>query len=97
MTTKTMESRELIDRWMVQQLINGQTNEELSETLFVYGDEAATLRLNDNGSLRIEREPVKKVVAFRRAEEASTLNMCRACGMDHSSYKEALECCAHID
>jgi len=43
------------------------------------------------------REPVEEVVVFRKPEERDEENVCRCCGMEHSTFKAALECCAYLD
>ncbi|KIL49382.1 hypothetical protein [Jeotgalibacillus soli] len=97
MQTHQTTGKELIEKWIVQNVISGKTSQELSGTLFVYGDEAMTLTSTETGSLEIITEEVSNVVVFRKKNESDATNMCRACGVDHSTFKEALECCADID
>ncbi|MGD7044478.1 hypothetical protein [Jeotgalibacillus proteolyticus] len=90
-------SRDLIERWIVQHVLEGRSNEELEGTMFVYGNEAYTLEQTSQGALSIKEHSVSKVIVFRKKEDADPANMCRACGLDYSSFKEAIECCADVD
>ncbi|KIL52965.1 hypothetical protein [Jeotgalibacillus campisalis] len=90
-------SRDLIERWIVQHVLEGRSNSELEGTMFVYGNEAYTLEQTSQGALSIIEYPVSNVVVFRKKEEADPANVCRACGLDYSSFKEAIECCADVD
>ena len=100
MNTQQIEttSRELIEKWIVQNILVGKSNAELAGTFFVYGDETFSLRLTSMGGLEIAPEhEVSQVVVFRKKEEVQPVNICRACGIDYSSFKEAIECCADLD
>ncbi|TDL31802.1 hypothetical protein E2R51_11295 [Jeotgalibacillus sp. S-D1] len=90
-------SRELIERWIVQKVLEGKTNQELEGTMFVYGNEAFKLQGTANGALDIKEQTVSEVVVFRKKDETEPANICRACGLDYSSFKEAIECCADVD
>ncbi|PPA69221.1 hypothetical protein [Jeotgalibacillus proteolyticus] len=94
---KETTSRELIERWIVQQVLEGRSNQELSGTMFIYGDEAFELQETAIGSLEIKEQPAEQIVVFRKKEEMDPANVCRACGLDYSSFKEAIECCADVD
>lgn len=84
--------RELVERWILQNLTIGKTNEELLNTTFVYGDEILTLAANEQGNVEIETRH-GKVVVFRQIDELDMTHTCRACGTEHQSHKEAIECC----
>ncbi|WP_017381086.1 hypothetical protein [Paenisporosarcina sp. TG-14] len=89
-------SREMIEKWINQNVLAGKTDEELEGTLFVYGNEAHSLIKTPSGEWAIEPQEVKQVVIFRK-EETEPVNMCRACGQDYTSFKEAIQCCAFLD
>ncbi|TFE00014.1 hypothetical protein [Jeotgalibacillus sp. R-1-5s-1] len=99
MTTQIMATtnRELIEKWMTQQLLQGKRNEEMAGTLFVYGNEAHRLHHHPTGELEIVSEEITEVVVFRQPAETIPYNSCRACGMEHESFKAAIECCADVD
>lgn len=98
MTTKKIESEQLIERWVVRRIVSGESTAALANTAFVYGNDLMRLVLDRaDGSLQIMREPVEEVVIFRKSEDRDEENVCRCCGMEHSSFKAALECCAYLD
>lgn len=88
--------RELIERWVLIQRGLGKTNDEMKETTFVYGNEILTIHFNEQGSIKIESEQ-KHVVVFRKMDELDMTNTCRACSIEHQSYKDAIECCVEIE
>lgn len=88
--------RDLIERWVLIHRGLGKTNDEMKETMFVYGNEILTLHFNEQGALEIEAEK-KHVVVFRKMDELDMTNTCRACSMEHLSYKDAIECCVDIE
>ena len=91
------KSVELVDKWIQQNREHGATEEEMIDTTFVFGDEIMHLIRNENGALEVEHK-VGHVVIFRNRDELNiNKNMCRACGMEHSSYKEAIECCMEME
>lgn len=87
--------RELVERWILQNRGLGKTNEEMVKTTFVYGDEILTLVANEQGMVEIHSQP-GKVVVFRKIDELDLTHTCRACGWEHESHKEAIECCMEI-
>ena len=98
MTTKKMASEQLIERWVVRRVISGESTATIANTAFVYGNELMRLVLDrTDGSLHITKEAVEEVVVFRQMDERDETNVCRCCGMEHSSFKAALECCAYLD
>jgi len=99
MQTKQAEttSRELIERWIVQNILEGKSNDQLVGTMFVYGNEAFMLTQSSTGALEIVEQRSSQVIVFRKKEDAQPVNSCRACGTDYSSIKEAIECCADVD
>ena len=98
MTTKKMESEQLIERWVVRRIVSGESIASLANTVFVYGNDLMRLVLDrTDGSLQIMKEPIDEVVIFRKPEERDEENVCRCCGMEHSTFKAALECCAYLD
>ncbi|WP_215144281.1 hypothetical protein [Exiguobacterium qingdaonense] len=98
MTTKKMESEQLIERWVVRRIVAGESTASLANTAFVYGNDLMRLVLDrTDGSLQITKEPIDEVVVFRKPEDRDEANICRCCGMEHSTFKAALECCAYLD
>ncbi|MFS0645452.1 hypothetical protein [Siminovitchia sp. 179-K 8D1 HS] len=95
MQTKQSEGRIFIDEWVMERLIMGKSVDEMDGTTFVYGNELLTLKKKVDGSFVVEPQRAPEVVVLEKPEE--NVNFCRACGTEHSSYKESLECCAHID
>ncbi|WP_075618296.1 hypothetical protein [Paenisporosarcina indica] len=90
-------SRELIERWINQHVLNGKTNDELEGTLFVYGNEVHSLLKTSAGDWVLEPQDVPQVVVFRKEEESEPINMCCACGQDYASFKDSIQCCAYLD
>lgn len=90
-------SKEMIERWINQHIMGGKMNEQLDGTLFIYGDEVHRFSKTLSGDWVIEPQEVTQVVVFRKEEEPEQLNMCRACGQDYESFKEAIQCCAYLD
>ena len=90
-------SREMIERWINQHVLDGKTNDELEGTLFVYGNEVHSLTKTASGNWTVEPQEVKQVVVFRKEEEPESVNMCRACGQDYTSFKESIQCCAYLE
>ena len=90
-------SREMIDKWINQHVLAGKMKEELEGTLFVYGNEVHKLTKTSSEDWVIERQEVSQVVVFRKEEVTEPINMCRACGQDYESFKEAIQCCADLD
>ncbi len=88
--------KELAERWILQNRGLGKTNEEMINTTFVYGDVILTLVANEQGNLEIESKK-GRVVVFRKIDELDLTHTCRACGMEHQSHKEAVECCMDIE
>ncbi|WP_214798024.1 MULTISPECIES: hypothetical protein [unclassified Exiguobacterium] len=98
MNTKKMESEQLIERWVVRRIVSGESTASLANTAFVYGNDLMRLVLDRaDGSLQIMKESIDEVVVFRKPEDPDEENVCRCCGMEHSSFKAALECCAYLD
>ncbi|MGA9466445.1 MAG: hypothetical protein WBV10_02360 [Exiguobacterium marinum] len=98
MNTKKMESEQLIERWVVRRIVSGESTASLANTAFVYGNDLMRLVLDrTDGSLQIMKESIDEVVVFRKPEDPDEENVCRCCGMEHSSFKAALECCAYLD
>lgn len=98
MTTKKMESEQLIECWVVRRIVSGESTASLANTAFVYGNDLMRLVLDRaGGSLQIMKEPIDEVVVFRKPEDRDEENVCRCCGMEHSTFKAALECCAYLD
>lgn len=98
MTTKKMESEQLIECWVVRRIVSGESTASLANTAFVYGNDLMRLVLDRaGGSLQIMKEPINEVVVFRKPEDRDEENVCRCCGMEHSTFKAALECCAYLD
>lgn len=98
MTTKKIESEQLIERWVVRRIVAGESTTTLANTAFVYGNDLMRLVLDrTDGSLQIMKEPVEEVVVFRKPEDRDEENVCRSCGMEHTTFKSALECCAYLD
>ena len=98
MTTKKMESEQLIECWVVRRIVSGESTASLVNTAFVYGNDLMRLVLDRaGGSLQIMKEPIDEVVVFRKPEDRDEENVCRCCGMEHSTFKAALECCAYLD
>jgi hypothetical protein len=93
------QSKEMIERWINQHMLAGKPHEELDGTLFVYGNEVHSLRKSSSGDWMIEPHEASQVIVFRKEDDTETepVNMCRACGLDYSSYKEAIQCCAYLD
>lgn len=89
--------KEMIERWINQNVVVGKSSEELEKTLFVYGNEAHSLSKTSSGEWVIEPQEVTQVVVFRKEEKVEQINMCRACGLDYSSFKEAIQCCAYLE
>lgn len=70
----------------------------MANTAFVYGNDLMRLVLDRaGGSLQIMKEPIDEVVVFRKPEDRDEENVCRCYGMEHSTFKAALECCAYLD
>lgn len=84
--------KELVERWILQNRGLGKTNEEMIQTTFVYGDEILTLVASEQGDVEVESNK-GKVVVFRQIDELDMTHTCRACGTEHQSHKEAIECC----
>ncbi|WP_026824609.1 MULTISPECIES: hypothetical protein [Exiguobacterium] len=98
MNTKKMESEQLIERWVVRRIVSGESTASLANTAFVYGNDLMRLVLDRaDGSLQIMKESIDEVVVFRKPEDPDEENVCRCCGMEHSTFKAALECCAYLD
>lgn len=89
--------REMIDRWIDQKVSAGKTSEELDGTLFIYGNDVYRLVKTSLGDLVIEPQEIAQVVVLRKEDVPEPLNMCRVCGLDYSSFKEAIQCCAYLD
>ncbi|WP_134701800.1 hypothetical protein [Ammoniphilus sp. YIM 78166] len=88
---------DLVQKWIQQSFEQGKTEAELIDTTFVFGDEIMHLIRNQVGVLEVEQK-VGHVVIFRNREELGlNKNMCRACGIEHGSYKEAIECCMEME
>lgn len=87
--------KELVERWILQNRGIGRTNEDMLNTTFVYGDEILTLVANGQ-NLEIEFQQ-GQVVVFRKIDELDMTHSCRACGLEHQSHKEAIECCMDIE
>ena len=93
-----MESEQLIECWVVRRIVSGESTASLANTAFVYGNDLMRLVLDHaDGSLQIMKEPIDEVVVFRKPEDRDEENVCRCCGMEHSTFKAALECCAYLD
>ncbi|WP_142303536.1 hypothetical protein [Evansella halocellulosilytica] len=98
MNTKQMTTAEqLIDRWVKQKFRAGKTEEDLNETVFIYGDQLLHLATDEWGSMNVESKGVNDVVIFRLPEEPTVENICRACGMEYDDEKAAMECCAYLE
>lgn len=87
---------ELVERWILFNRGLRRTHDQMKGTTFVYGNEILTLISNERGDLEIKSQQ-KPVVVFRKIDELDLTNTCRACGMEHPSYKEAIECCVDIE
>lgn len=87
---------ELVEKWVHQNRIHGKTNEQMAGTTFVFGDEVISLNLNESGILKIEYKQ-GPVIIFRQADHVNQPNVCRACGMEHLNYKDAIQCCTNIE
>lgn len=88
--------KELVERWIQQSKGLGRSLDHLKETTFVYGNEILTLTPSERGTLDIQSKP-SNVVIFRKMDELDMKNTCRACGVEHLSYKDAIECCVNIE
>ena len=98
MNTKKMESEQLIERWVVRRIVSGESTASLANTAFVYGNDLMRLVLDRaDGSLQIMKESIDEVVVFRKPDDPDEENVSRCCGMEHSTFKAALECCAYLD
>ncbi|WP_214884483.1 MULTISPECIES: hypothetical protein [unclassified Exiguobacterium] len=98
MNTKKMESEQLIERWVVRRIVSGESTASLANTAFVYGNDLMRLVLDRaDGSLQVMKESIDEVIVFRKPEDPDEENVCRCCGMEHSTFKAALECCAYLD
>jgi len=89
--------REMVEKWINQHMLAGKMEEELEGTLFVYGNEVHSLMKTSSGDWAIKPQEVTQVVVFRKDEVTEPINMCRACGQDYESFKEAIQCCADLD
>ncbi|MEW9673726.1 hypothetical protein [Ammoniphilus sp. 3BR4] len=88
--------KELIERWILQNRGIGRTTDQMIGTTFVYGNEISTLSSNERGELEIHSEK-SRVVVFRKMDELDMTNTCRACSLEHQSYKDSIECCVDIE
>lgn len=89
--------KELVERWILQNKGLGRTKDEMTgTTTFVYGNEILTLTSNEQGDLEIKSQQTR-VVLFRKLDELDMTNSCRACGLEHETYKDAIECCIDIE
>ncbi|MEW9673185.1 hypothetical protein [Ammoniphilus sp. 3BR4] len=88
--------KELVERWIYQNRGLGRTTDQMEGTTFVYGNEILTLTSNKRGTLDIQSKQTP-VVIFRKMDELEMRNICRACSLEHTSYKEAVECCVDIE
>lgn len=95
MQTKQSSGSIFIDEWVMERLIMGKSVEDMDGTTFVYGNELFTLKKQTDGSFVVEPQNAPEVIVLEKAH--AEVDICRACGTEHSSYKESLECCAHID
>ena len=88
----------MIECWVVRRIVSGESTASLANTAFVYGNDLMRLVLDRaGGSLQIMKEPIDEVVVFRKPEDRDEENVCRCCGMEHSTFKAALECYAYLD
>ncbi len=88
---------DLVQKWIEQNREQGKTEDEMIDTTFVFGDEIMHLIRSESGVLEVEHK-LGHVVVFRNRDELSfNMNMCRACGMEYASYKEAIECCMEME
>jgi hypothetical protein len=95
MQTKQSAGRIFIDEWVMERLIMGKSMEDLDGTTFVYGNELLTLKKKADGSFAVEPQKAPEVIVMEKSHDDA--NLCDACGMEHVSHKDALECCANID
>lgn len=97
MQTKHAEERDLIEGWILEELIKGKTIEEMNGTTFVFGKELLTIKRNAEGSFDVEPLETKEVVFIKEEEQMETANMCNKCGMEHQTFKEVIQCCEDIE
>ncbi|HJV45071.1 MAG TPA: hypothetical protein VJ824_05005 [Bacillota bacterium] len=95
-TQEHVEGKDLVQKWVQQSRSHGKTDDQIIGTVFVYGDEMLTLEKAENGELVIESKKTP-VVIFRKLNELHKSNVCRACGTEYHSHKEAIQCCASED
>ncbi|MEW9672925.1 hypothetical protein [Ammoniphilus sp. 3BR4] len=88
--------KEFVERWILLNRGSGKTNDQMKGTTFVYGNEVLTLTSNERGDLEINSHQTN-VIVFRQMIELDMRNICRACSMEHQSYKDAIECCVDIE
>ncbi|MEW9670930.1 hypothetical protein [Ammoniphilus sp. 3BR4] len=96
MPTTKATGKELVQRWIIQNEGLGKTMDEMMGTTFVYGNEVLTLVADEKDSFRIESQ-IGRVVVFRKIDELDLSHSCRACGLEHHSHKEAIECCMDVE
>lgn len=87
--------KDLVERWILQNRGLGRTKDQMTGTTFVYGNEILTLTSSEQGNLEIESQQTR-VVLFRKLDELDMTNSCRVCGLEHETYKDAIECCIDI-
>lgn len=89
--------KEMIQEWVTQNEIMGKTSDDMNGTTFVHGNELLMLKSNGRGGLEVEPLEVPEVIVFNKEYDASKMNICNACGMEHPTIKEVTECCAELD
>jgi|GEM_PF-1985907 len=87
---------DLVNKWIQRNRSLGKTNDEMNGTIVVFGDGIYTISKTDSGELDVQLTR-GNVVIFRDMKELAAENECRACGMLHDTYKEAVECCMNMD
>ncbi|MFD1707298.1 hypothetical protein ACFSCZ_11205 [Siminovitchia sediminis] len=97
MQTREKADKEYIDGWILEKLLEGKTVEEIEGTAFLMGNELFILKTSTVGSLDIEPLRVKEIVMIQSQEQQVSSNICDKCGLEHSSFKDLLQCCEDID
>lgn len=91
-----IEDLHFIDEWVLEQIFEGKTENDLVGTTFVYQNKLLALTTKSDGSFGVIPLPAKEVV-FVPQNKVIEENICTTCGMDHATQKDVLQCCASIE
>ncbi|WP_139148975.1 hypothetical protein [Alkalicoccus daliensis] len=94
LTKQRTTAKELVQKWVEQQKNSGRTEQELRQTMFVYGDEVMEIDINEHQELHVKEK--EDIIVFRKPEPEPG-HICRCCTMEYDTEKDALQCCAYID